>query len=185
MKNKTFKIRKIMLTAFIASSLYSIPSSIAANQGTLDPTSSGDFEVSVVIPDRVRITGMQDIAFGKYLIGDFNEDFPVCVYTNTASAQYGVTASGDGTSSALTLTNATDIINYHVYWNDVAGSTTGEIELLATVLNDNIENPNQESSTCVTGGNSANLHVRILNADMRNISNGTYSGTLTITIDPS
>tara|TARA_R110000868_G_scaffold189695_2_gene433052 strand:+ start:100266 stop:100817 length:552 start_codon:yes stop_codon:yes gene_type:complete len=183
MQNNVYK--KCLLTAIIASGIYAIPSSIAATQGLLNPTSTGSFDVSVTIPDRVRITGMQDISFGTYVSGDFDDDYPVCVYSNTPTAQYGVTASGDGASSAFTITNGTDAIAYRVRWNSVAGTTVGESALTANVKLDNIPNANQQSSTCATGGNSANLHVQIQDTAMAGMSNGTYSGTLTITIEPS
>lgn len=186
MKKHSIKFKKIILTTFIATSLYAIPSSIAATQGTLDPTSTGTFDVTVTIPDRVRITGMQDIAFGTFThAGDFNDDYPTCVYTNTLSAQYGVTASGDGTGSAFTLTNGTDTVPYRVFWNNAEGTTVGEGEILTTVKRDNVTNSNQVSSDCTTGGNTSNLHVSIAEANMIGVTNGTYSGTLTITIDPS
>jgi hypothetical protein len=178
-------VKIFLLSSALAVSLYSIPNSIAATQGILDPTSNGSFEVTLTIPDRVQITGLQDINFGTFVSGDFNNDFPICVYSNTPTAQYGVTATGDGAASAFTLTNGTDTIPYRVFWNETAGTTVGELQLTATTKLGNRAGANQQSYTCSTGGDSANLHVSILDANMRSITNGTYTGTLTLLIDPA
>ena len=163
----------------------SIPNSIAATQGSLNPTSSGSFEVSLTIPERVQVTGLEDIDFGTFVSGDFNYDYPICVYSNTPTARYGVTVTGDGAGGAYTLTNGTDTIPYVVYWNETAGTTAGEMVLTAGTKLGNRSNANQQSYTCATGGDSANIHIWIQDADMRGVTNGTYTGTMTVLVDPA
>lgn len=180
------KLSKIgIITAFLTTSLYIAPNTIAATQGTLDPTSNGSFEVTLTIPDRVQISGLEDIDFGTFVSGDFNYDYPVCVYSNTPTARYGVTITGDGTGGAYTLTNGTDTIPYNVYWNETAGTTTGEMLLTAGTKLGNRSGANQQSYTCASGGDSANIHVWIQDANMRDVTNGTYTGTMTVFIDPA
>lgn len=161
------------------------PNSIAATQGTLNPTSSGSFQVSLTIPDRVQVSGLQDINFGTFVSGDFDTNYPLCVYSNTPTARYGITITGDGAGGAYTLTNGTDTIPYQVFWNETAGTTVGELVLTAGTKLGNRSNANQVSYTCATGGDSANLRVWIQDANMRGITNGTYTGTMTIFVDPA
>ena len=177
---------KLFTTSFIlAASAYAVPNSIAATQGSLNPTSSGSFEVTLTIPDRVQVSGLEDINFGTFTSGDFDYDYPLCVYSNTPTARYGVTVTGDGSGGAYTLTNGTDTIPYTLYWNETAGTTVGEMVLSAGVKLGNRSNANQQSYTCSTGGDSANFHIWIQEANMQGITNGTYTGTITVLVDPA
>lgn len=173
------------LLTFIAFSLYAAPATLAETQGDLDPTSIGTFDVTFTLPDLVKITGMQDINFGQHNSGDFNYDHSLCIYSNTPTATYSITAAGTGAGSSFRLSNGTDNINYNVYWNDIGGSTAGEVAVTAGLKLTNQSGADQTDESCAVTGNNANLHIEVLDANMSNITNGIYTGTLTILLEAS
>lgn len=175
-------MKKIIAT--FASLLLCFPA-YSVSQGTLDPTSVGSFNITVTIPERVQISGLEDFAFGQYPgNGNVEDDDDICVYSNSPTAGYRVTATGSGTSNAFTLTDGdSNTIPYTPFWNDEIG-TTDAIQLFPNAITQTQTGANNQSYTCVTGGDSANVRVFINSADISGKPNGNYTGTLTLDIQP-
>ncbi|MCC6220583.1 MAG: hypothetical protein IT291_04995 [Deltaproteobacteria bacterium] len=154
----------------------------AATDGTLGTTSTGDLDITVTIPDLVMISGFVDIAFGVYGgTGDLTSNQNLCVYRNATAGQYTITAtSAEGAfqveAGALTLA-------YSVYFNDVTG-TAGEIALVYNTATVTQSGANTTIADCSVGGDSANVHVTITEANLQAAEPGAYSGTLILLATP-
>lgn len=156
----------------------------AATQGTLGETSTGSSDLSIEIPEFVRISDVGDLAFGSYGgSGDVNGNDDLCIYRNNPAATYFVTASGDGAASAFSMTDGTNTIAYNVYFNDASG-TTGEALLTTNSKSTQQSGANTSALDC-GGSNNANFHVEILEANLMSAAAGSYNGTLTMVAEPN
>lgn len=155
----------------------------AATDGSLGSSSEGSTYVTLSIPNIVRISGISDLSFGAYGgSGSPSLDDDICIYENNTSGTYKVTAHGSGTSSAFTVTDGSNLIAYAVRFNNVTG-TTSNFPLTTNVTSSTLSGANSASQTC-GGGNNANFQVTLQKADLLKVPAGTYSGTLTLVIEP-
>ncbi len=96
-------LNSLASVAIVVAALASAPA-MAATQGTLGATSTGSVAISASVPNRARITGLTDVAFTSQDPNTAASNAQsICVWSNTATKGYTVTASGSGTSSAFTL----------------------------------------------------------------------------------
>jgi hypothetical protein len=116
----------ILATLIGTSTLVLGEPALAATQGTLGATSTGSITISASVPNRARITGLTDVSF---LAQDPNTTASsaqnVCLWSNTATKGYTITASGSGTASAFTLANGALTVPYSVQWSASSGQTNG------------------------------------------------------------
>lgn len=155
----------------------------AVTQGDLNPTSTAQFNVQIVIPEQVRISGLSDINFGTYSgTGNLESDQDICVYSNIVNGRYDITTQGDGAGNAYTLTNGGDTIPYSVFWSPSTGPSGGTPMTATTTLTNQL-NANTQTDDCSVGGLSANIRVLMNDADLHGISNGLYSGTLSVIVE--
>lgn len=167
-----------------AMSLVASQSALAATDGTVGATSTGTSNISVNVPDLIRISGLADLALGSYSgSGDMSGADDICVYTNKAPGNYFVTASGSGAANAFTITNGTNTIAYNVFFNDTTG-TSGEVSLASGVKSAQQTGANTTSASC-GGSSSANFHVVVPEANIQAAPAGSYSGTLTLVVEPA
>ena len=158
----------------------------AGTQGTLGATSTGTVAISASVPNRARITGLVDVAF---LTQDPNTAASsaqnVCLWSNTATKGYTITASGSGATSAFTLANGTLTVPYSVQWSASSGATTGTALTTATASAGLVSTATQQ--TCATGvTSSASLIVNIGTSDLGSMqAQTTYTGTLTLLVTPA
>src|SRR5690606_17204771 len=104
-----------MCIALLSLGIQSPTPSFAATDGTVGINSEGSTDLNLSIPNLVKITGIADLNFGLYSPpGDAEVDDDVCVYTNAPSGNYQVTAHGNGTDDAFTISNGTHVIAYSV-----------------------------------------------------------------------
>ena len=158
---------------------------LAASQGTLGPTSSGSVSITASVPNRARISGLTDVSF-------LNQDPAtaasaaqnVCVWSNTATKAYTVTASGNGTANAFTLSNGSSTVPYSVAWASSINQTSGTALATGTASASLISTATNQ--TCASGPvASASLIVGISTTDLGTMSAGSnYLGTLTLLITP-
>ena len=158
---------------------------IAATQGSLGTTSTGSVSINASVPNRIELTGLTDVAFT-------NQDPTVaaasaqsiCVWSNTSTKGYYVTASGSGTASAFTLASGASTVPYSVEWAGSPAQTSGTPLTAATALHGLVSTAT--NPTCATGpGSSASLVVRIGTADLQAMQAATtYTGTLTLVVAP-
>ena len=157
----------------------------AETQGTLGATSQGSINIQASVPSRARITKLVDVSF-------LNQDptsaatsaQSLCVWSNTSTSAYTITATGSGTASAFTLTDGTDEIAYSVEWNQAAGQTSGSA--LSTGVASATLTSAATHQTCTTGpASSASLIIGIDTTQLSAMSAGAvYAGSLTLLVTP-
>lgn len=157
---------------------------LAATDGTLGPDSTGTQGVSLSIANLVRITGMENINFGKYSgTGNLASAVDICIWTNQSAGNYRVTASGNGQDGVFTLSNGSGgVLPYGVRWNTSIG-TSGNFVLNAGVITSALSGANTASSNC-GGGRNANFQVTIEQEQLLARRPGIYTGVLTFVVAP-
>ena len=177
--------KRLVALGVVAASLSASNAASAATQGSTGATSTGPVTSTASVPSRTRITGLSDVTFA-------NQDpttaassaQSVCVWSNTATKGYTVTATGDGASNAFTLSNGSKTVAYSVAWNASSGQTSG------TALNTGVASAGLVSSathqTCTSGPSaSASLIVGIDTANLGSMDAGSdYTGVLTLVVTP-
>lgn len=103
--------------------------SMAATQGLLGSTSQGNTLVTLTVGSLVQITDISDIPLTDNQDGTADGSASaICVYSNTASNQYQITATTDaGTPGVFNLSDTTTSLvqlTYNATWDDGAGSGT-------------------------------------------------------------
>jgi len=187
----TYRFEKLIKPCFAiaigTAALFSVTTgTFAATNGTLGATSTGTSTVSLSIGQRYQITGVADLAFGSYSgTGDMLANDDVCIYTNGVTSAYKVrvldNSSMSATGFSVQNTGATAQIPYTVKWNNVAG-VTGNAAVAYNVPTAKT-GANTTSVTC-NGTNNANVQVVMMQADLQAAPAGSYSTTLSITIEP-
>lgn len=178
-------IRLRLMAAACLAGLAAHGTASAATQGTLGSTSTGSISIAASVPNRVQITGLTDVAFTNQdpSVAAANAQ-NVCVYSNTSTKGYNVTATGSGTGSAFTLSNGAATVPYSVEWAGSSGQSSGTALASGTALTgltSTATNP-----TCSAGPSStASLVVRITSANLQGMQAATnYTGTLTLVVAP-
>lgn len=140
---------------------------------------------SFAASNKVRIGNVNDVSFGT--IANLGVDAvvsqSVCLYSDTNTRGYNVTASGTGPAGAFALSSGTASLPYDVQWSSSAAQPAG------TQLTANVPLTGQVSAavqqTCTSGpASSASLIVVLRSAALSSASAGTYSGTLTLLVGP-
>jgi spore coat protein U-like protein len=177
--------RSLKLTAGCAAALLANGTALGATQGTLGATSTGSVSINASVPNRVQISGLSDVSFA-------NQDPAtpaanaqnVCVWSNTSTKGYNVTASGSGAGSAFTLSNGASTVPYSVEWSGGSGQSSGSALASGSALTGLISAAT--NATCASGpASSASLIVRISSANLQTMQAATsYTGTLTLVVAP-
>ena len=159
--------------------------SLAATPGSLGSSSTGSVSINASVPNRIQLTGLTDVAFTNQdpAVAASNAQ-NVCVWTNTNTKGYYVTATGSGSGSAFTLNNGATTVPYSVQWAGSSGQASGTALTASTALHgltSTATNP-----TCSSGpASSASLVVSISSADLQAMQAATtYTGTLTLVVAP-
>ena len=180
----------IMTILAVLSMLAGINAYAASDPATPGTTSQGSANISLTLPKLVQITGMEDLAFGTYDgAGAETVGASVCIYSNVVGGEYSVDAAGSGTASAFTVVHGTDntkTIPYVVTFNDEdvaeTGTQIGTKGGAPAQITDQTGVDNEAG--CTTNGDNAWYGVTFTQADMLAVPNGSYTGTLTLTITP-
>ena len=178
-------IRRVVLLGAALVGGFGSSQAFAASQGTLGATSTGSVTITASVPNRARITGLTDVTFANQDPATLASDAQdVCVWSNTATKEYTVTATGSGAASAFTLTNGSTTVPYTVEWASSTGQTTGSS--LTTGTASAALTSTATHQTCTSGpAASASLIVEIATADLGTMSDGSnYPGTLTLLVTP-
>lgn len=135
--------------------------------------------------DKTRITGLTDVAFGAIanISVDAIQTQNICVYSNSATSGYNVTASGTGPGGNFQLLSGSLSLPFEVQWSATSGQSSG------TQLNPNVPLTGQISSanqqSCNSGpASSASLVVILRSSALSSATAGTYNGTLTLLVGP-
>lgn len=157
----------------------------ASTQGSLGTTSTGSVSISASVPSRVRISGLSDVAFTNVDPSvDASNAQNVCVWSNTSTRGYRLTATGSGTDNAFTLANAALTVPYTVEWSGSSGQTSGTALSSGTALTGLTSTAT--NANCASGpAASASLIVKIGSASLQTMDASTsYTGTLTLLVAP-
>lgn len=157
----------------------------AATQGSLGSTSTGSVSISASVPSRVRISGLSDVALTNVDPSvDASNAQNVCVWSNTSTKGYNITATGSGAGNAFTLANAALTVPYTVEWSGSSGQTAGTALTSGTALTGLTSTAT--NSSCASGPSaSASLIVKLASPDLQTMQPLTnYTGTLTMVVAP-
>ncbi|MFN7024894.1 MAG: hypothetical protein ACK4QP_10300 [Pseudorhizobium sp.] len=184
MKIGSLPQRALIGSFLLASASLSAPA-LAATDGTLGATSTGTVSITASVPSRVRISGLTDI--------DFTNQDPataassaqnVCVWSNTATKAYTITATGSGAGSAFTLSNGSAAVSYEVQWAGISGAMAGTTltagsassSFSSTATNQNCASGPSASASLIVGLGTGALSAMNAGAN--------YTGTLTLLVTP-
>jgi hypothetical protein len=158
----------------------------AASQGSLGATSTGSITITASVPNRAQITALTDVTFTNAdPNGAASNAQNVCVWSNTATKGYSITATGSGASNAFTLASgALPVVPYSVQWNQSSGQSSGTTLTAGSALTGRISTATKP--TCNTGpATTASLIVTIAATDLQDmVAAASYTGTLTLLITP-
>lgn len=177
--------RNLRLSALCVAGLMTNAAAVAATQGSLGGTSTGSISIGASVPNRVQLSGLTDVSFT-------NQDPAtpalsaqnVCVWSNTSTKGYNVTASGSGTASAFTLANGALTVPYTVEWSQTSGQSSGTGLATGTALTG--QKSTATNALCAAGpSSSASLIVKMSTASLQTMQAATtYTGTLTLVVAP-
>ena len=157
----------------------------ASTQGTLGATSTGSITISVSVANRAQITGLTDVTFTNIdPASAASAAQNNCVWSNTATKGYSITATGSGTSGAFTLANGSLTVPYSVQWGQTSGQGTGTALSAGTALTGlttTAANPTCSTSPSTT----SSLIVTISAPSLQSMVSATaYTGSLTLLVTP-
>lgn len=156
----------------------------AQTDGSFGSTSTGSLSVSASVPSKVRISGLENVTFASVDPStNASSAQNVCVFSNTASGGYNITATGDGTAGAFTLANgALSPVSYSVAFADTADQTSGSALTSGSSLTGLTSSAANQNCT---GGETASLIVGIASSELQKMQAGlSYAGTLTLVVAP-
>lgn len=157
----------------------------AATQGTLGATSTGSITIGASIPNRVQLSKLTDVSFANQdpAVAASNAQ-NVCVWSNTSTKGYNVTATGSGAANAFTLANGALTVPYSVEWAGSSGQTSGSALSTGTALTGLTSTAT--NLNCASGpATSASLIVKISTTNLQSMQAATtYTGTLTLVVAP-
>ena len=169
-------IASALFAALLAATPFT-PTAHAANDGTLGATSTGDIDITLVVPNLAQISRLDDVgttwAGGNVTL---NESF--CVFSTTRL--YTIQAdSANGTGTTFRLHNAGNYIPYEVDWTDTGGTP------------DNMDHATPLASQATTAtavdcgaADNTTLTVSILGTDIAAVPAASYTDTLTLLVTP-
>ena len=174
------------LAAGAAASLLLTGPALAATQGSFGATSTGSVNINASVPGRVRISGLTDVTFSNVDPSVAAIDAQsVCVWSNTSTRGYSITATGSGAASAFTLSSgALPVVPYTVAWAPTSGQTTGTGLTAGAALTG--QTSTAINADCSAGPSaSASLVVSVGSSTLQSMTAGvTYNGTLTLVVAP-
>lgn len=179
------RFRTASVMAIAASAALAQPAQ-ASTQGSFGPTSTGSVTINASVPGRVRISGLSDVTFTNAdpSVAASNAQ-NVCVWSNTSTRGYTITATGSGAANAFTLASgALPAVPYTVQWASSSGQTSGTSLTAGSALAG--QTSTATNSDCSAGpAASASLVVAIGSSTLQSMTAGvTYNGTLTLVVAP-
>jgi hypothetical protein len=157
----------------------------AATQGSMGSTSTGSVSISASVPNRVQLSGLSDVSFTNQDPASAASNAQnVCVWSNTSTKGYNVTATGSGTGNAFTLANGANSVGYNVEWAGTSGQASGSSLTSGTALTGLTSTAT--AAGCSSGpATTASLIVKIPAANLQSMKAAlSYTGTLTLVVAP-
>jgi len=177
------KGRRCAGLAVIASAVMVASPAVAATQGSIGATSTGTVAITATVPNRALITSLSDVTFTNAdpSVAATSSQGP-CVWSNTSTRNYTITASGSGTAGAFTVASGSSVIPYSVGWANSANAASPTALTAGTASS--ALTSNATNISCSGSGNST-LKVTIGASDLQDmIATQSYTGTLTLVVTP-
>jgi hypothetical protein len=174
------KTRNKVLATVIAGLFSS--AALAATDGTMGATSSGQIGIDLEVLDSAEITALNDIDFGQYGgidTGDINAGDAYCVYRNGGDGYTITPTSANGKFSLVGVLG--DEIDYTV---KLVGAATGAASASAVAYNTASATFSGSSARDCGATDNASVDVSITESDLRTASTDTYSDTLILLVSP-
>jgi len=172
-------MRKLLLLGLLG--IFAASDAMAATDGSVGPTSAGTADLSVTIPQLIRIRGLRDFTWNYTTgIGDLDDNEDINISANYAAGGYRVTGTGSGAANAFTVTDGSDTIAYAVRFNDSTG-TAGNTAITAGTA---FTGQTGAVSPLGNSTDNANYEVIFTEANLQAALAGTYTGVLTLTVQP-
>ena len=175
----------LRLSAACVAAMLADGAALAATQGSLGSSSTGSIAIGASVPNRVQISGLTDVSFANHDPATPALDAQdLCVWSNTATRGYNVTATGSGSGNAFTLASGAQSVPYSVEWAGTSGQSSGTGLTSGSALTGLTSSAT--NATCSTGpGSTASLIVKIATPDLQSMQAATnYTGTLTLLVAP-
>ena len=137
------------------------------------------------LAQKARVSDLSDVNFGTVtnLSSDVRAAQNVCAFTQSATGNYLITATGAGAGGAYAIVSGSAQLAYEVEWASSPNQTTG-IALAAGVALTGL-NSSATQQVCNAGPpSSASLIVIIRASQLGAALAGSYSGALTLMIAP-
>ncbi len=148
-------------------------------QGTANRTLSQDFTLTLRTLPVIQISGLDPIDLGIYDgVSDLQGGDDFCVFSNSATGAYTVTASGQGSNGSFAVLGGVAGIPLSVEYDDGSGF----VPMVANTPS--VQANADDGGIDCTGASSARIRVRALSADMQAADGGIYSGELTLLVAP-
>ena len=173
------------LSALCVASLIVSGTAGAATQGSLGATSTGSISIGASVPNRVQLSGLTDVSFANQDPATAAASSQnVCVWSNTSTKGYNVTATGSGTANAFTLANGALTVPYSVEWAQTSGQASGTALTTGSALTG--LKSTATNALCAAGPSStASMIVKMSTANLQSMQAATtYTGTLTLVVAP-
>lgn len=144
--------------------------------------------LSVAVPaeaasNKVRVTALSDVAFGTLanLGADATQSQSICLFSDTSTAGYTVTATGTGPGGAFQLSSGAQALPFEVQWASSSGQSSGAALTPGVPLTGQVSTATHQ--VCTNGpATSASLVIVLRSAALSSAPAGTYSGTLTLLV---
>jgi hypothetical protein len=139
---------------------------------------------AVADSNNVRISGLSDVAFGSVgSLADSISSQSICVYANTATRGYHISASGSSSGGAFALASGPDLLSYEVQWSPSPGQSSGTQLSPNVPLTGLVSTATQQ--TCNSGpAAAASLILIVRSTAASSAAAGSYSGTLSLVVGP-
>jgi hypothetical protein len=125
----------------------------------------------------VRVSSINDFSFGSWSgSGDLTAEDDICVY-NSVDGNYRVTITATG--GAYQMTSSGNLLDFTVRFKKNGGSYSQ----LTHGVPSSFDGANTSSTIC-SGGTNATIEVQITSVELLSVRPGSYSGALTILIEP-
>jgi hypothetical protein len=154
----------------------------AATQGSLGATSKGSIDITLSVAARVQLSGLSDVVFVAVSPdAAATRAQSVCVWSNTATRGYSVTASGSGPGGGFALADGGLTTPYAVEWSASAGQPSGTSLDPGTALTG--LTTAATSPDCASG--TSGLTITVASADLQQAQPQTnYAGSLNLLVSP-
>lgn len=185
MKKRSMSLQRSLLLAgaLTVASVLPVTTALAAEDGEIGETSTGELDVTLDIEPLVRISNLDDLEFtieGDWDGGDVSLSDEICVWSNTG--KYLLTVEGDnGDGEEFFVENGDgDLVEYTATWHAPGDG-------IAPVLNGDERggyDADDEDIDCGDGEQMATFEVTFAGSELQSAASGSYTDTLTLLVRP-